>query len=40
MLLACAFMLAGCASMSGGDWVTLIEGETGLDNWNRAGDAN
>lgn len=40
MLLACAFMLSGCASMSGGPWVTLIDGETGLDNWNRAGDAN
>lgn len=29
----------GCASMSQ-DWVTLIDGEKGLENWNRIGDAN
>jgi hypothetical protein len=40
-LLLFGFTLAGCAHMSGGDgWVTLIEGETGLDNWTRIGDAN
>ena len=40
-LLLVAFALAGCAHMSGGDgWVTLVDGETGLDNWNRIGDAN
>jgi hypothetical protein len=26
--------------MGGGDWVTLIDGERGLDNWNRTGEAN
>lgn len=36
-----AFTLAGCAQLSrGGGWVTLIDGETGLDNWNRTGEAN
>ena len=30
--------LSGCATQPG--WVTLIEGEKGLDNWNRIGDAN
>jgi hypothetical protein len=30
-----------CASLSrGGGWVTLIDGEKGLENWNRVGDAN
>jgi hypothetical protein len=38
--LAAAAALAACAHMSGGDWVTLIEGGQGLDNWNRTGDAN
>lgn len=33
--------LAACAHLSrGSGWVTLIEGESGLDNWNRIGDAN
>src|SRR5262249_57175413 len=27
-------------AQSGGGWVTLIDGATGLDNWNRVGDAN
>jgi hypothetical protein len=35
-----AFTLAACATMPGHQWVTLIDGETGLDNWNRVGDAN
>jgi hypothetical protein len=40
-LLVLAFTLAGCAHLSGGGgWVTLIDGETGLNNWNRIGDAN
>ncbi len=31
----------GCASPLGGaGWVTLIDGDKGLDNWNRLGDAN
>jgi hypothetical protein len=41
-LLVVALTLAACASMSGGggNWVTLIDGEKGLENWNRVGDAN
>ena len=30
--------LSGCATQTG--WVTLIDGEKGLENWNRIGDAN
>jgi hypothetical protein len=36
-------VLAGCAEQqrSGGSgWVTLVDGEKGLDNWNRIGEAN
>ena len=40
LLLAAAGALAACAHMGGGDWVTLIDGQSGLDNWNRTGDAN
>jgi hypothetical protein len=35
--------LAGCAQLkqiSGGGWTTLIDGDTGLEHWNRVGDAN
>ncbi|HET7343127.1 MAG TPA: DUF1080 domain-containing protein [Methylomirabilota bacterium] len=41
-LLVVALALAGCAHMSGGGdgWVTLIDGDRGLENWNRVGDAN
>lgn len=39
-LLALALGLAGCASWPGSGWVTLIDGEKGLDNWNQTGDAN
>ncbi len=40
-LLVLALTLAGCAGLTGGDgWVTLVDGGTGLDNWNRIGDAN
>jgi hypothetical protein len=43
-LLAIALTALGCASTSTGQsdagWITLIDGATGLDNWNRAGDAN
>ena len=40
-----AFVLAGCAQMPFGldklgGWETLIDGEKGLDNFNRVGDAN
>ena len=41
MAAALAAWLAGCASApSGPGWVTLIDGERGLENWQRLGDAN
>jgi hypothetical protein len=41
MAVLVALGVAGCASApSSGGWVTLIDGDKGLDNWNRAGDAN
>ena len=40
-LLAIAFIFAGCAVQPPGpQWVTLIHGDKGLENWNRIGDAN
>jgi hypothetical protein len=40
-LLAVAFALAACAHLPFGiGWVTLIDGEKGLENWNRLGGAN
>lgn len=41
-LLAGGFGLVGCANMAGigGGWVTLIDGNSGLENFNRIGDAN
>ena len=39
-LLAIALTAVGCASRTDADWVTLIDGGTGLDNWIRVGDAN
>lgn len=40
-MLVAAVALAGCAQMRGGDdWVTLIDGERGLENFDRYGDAN
>ncbi len=40
-LAAATAMVAGCAMPeSGPGWVTLIDGDKGLDNWNRIGDAN
>ena len=35
-----AAALAGCANLGGGDWQTLIEGDRGMDNFNRVGGAN
>jgi len=32
--------LTACASTDGGGWTTLIDGERGLDNFTRDGDAN
>ncbi|MGE5639136.1 MAG: DUF1080 domain-containing protein [Clostridia bacterium] len=41
IIAAAALALAGCGSMSGGSgWTTLLDGEKGLDNWQRFGDAN
>ncbi len=40
-LLVVAFAFFGCATGQNSlGWVTLIDGSTGLDNWNRIGDAN
>jgi len=40
-LLVVAFTVFGCATPpSGLGWVTLIDGDKGLENWNRVGDAN
>src|SRR5215467_4528705 len=43
-LLVIALSVWSCASTSSGGtgagWITLIDGATGLDNWNRVGDAN
>ena len=40
-LLVVAFTLAGCAGRGAGSgWVTLIDGEKGLENFNRIGDVN
>lgn len=33
-------VLAACATTGGGNWVTLVDGQSGLDHWNRVGDAN
>ncbi len=41
-LLVIGLTVFGCAQMSGQGtgWITVIDGHTGLDNWNRIGDAN
>jgi len=40
-LLVAALAVAGCGTtMYGGEWVTLIDGDKGLENFNRIGDAN
>ena len=39
--LVVAFSVFGCANHPyGSGWVTLIDGDKGLENWNRIGDAN
>src|SRR6188472_893829 len=40
ILLVVAFTVFGCATHSGPGWVTLIDGDKGLENFNRIGDAN
>jgi len=40
-LLVVAFVAFGCATHPrGAGWLTLIDGDRGLENWNRIGDAN
>lgn len=39
-LITASLALTACARMSGDGWITLIDGEAGLDNWTRVGDAN
>ena len=39
-LLLLAFVVAGCAQRAGDGSLTLIDGDKGLENWNRTGDAN
>jgi len=40
-LLALAVVVVGCTTQPYGmGWVTLIDGDKGLENWNRIGDAN
>ena len=38
--LAVAAGVAACAQLTGGNWTTLVDGEKGLENWNRIGEAN
>jgi hypothetical protein len=41
LLIVAAFLAAGCMHRgSGSGWTTLIDGEKGLENFNRIGDAN
>ncbi len=37
---AAALAAAACASLPGSEWQTLIEGDRGIENFNRVGDAN
>ncbi len=39
-LVAAALLVAGCAHTPSQGWITLIDGEKGLENFNRTGDAN
>jgi hypothetical protein len=41
VLLVVTFIFSGCATRPESQgWVTLIDGDKGLENWNRTGDAN
>jgi hypothetical protein len=40
LVVAAAFLLGSCSMMGGGGWTTLIDGDKGLDNFTRTGDAN
>ena len=39
-LLVSALAIFGCASLSDSGWTTLVDGDKGLENFNRIGDAN
>ena len=39
-LLCAVVALSGCAYFQGGSWMTLIDGDKGLENWYQVGDAN
>ena len=40
MLFAAVLLVSGCAHMPSAGWTTLIDGEKGMENLNRIGDAN
>lgn len=40
VLVAAALLIAGCAHSPSSGWITLIDGEKGLENFNPIGDAN
>ena len=40
MLFAAVLLVSGCAHMPSAAWTTLIDGEKGMENLNRIGDAN
>jgi Domain of Unknown Function (DUF1080) len=40
VLAIAAFGMTACASLPGSDWTTLIDGDRGIENFNRTGDAN
>jgi len=39
-VVAASALLASCATMGGGAWTTLVDGERGMDNFTRVGEAN
>ena len=39
LLLTVALIAFGCAGPGGGGWTTLIDGDTGMENWNATGSA-
>jgi hypothetical protein len=39
-LLVAGLAVFGCASMSGGGWTTLVDGNSGMENFNTIGEAN
>ena len=39
-VVASSVLLASCATMGGGAWTTLVDGERGMDNFTQLGEAN